>query len=34
MKKIYDSTVIEIGSQVELFLQEKMMILFNESAPS
>ncbi|WP_170960169.1 PTS glucitol/sorbitol transporter subunit IIA [Priestia megaterium] len=34
MKKIYDSTVIEVGSQVELFLQEKMMILFNESAPS
>ncbi|MDQ1004437.1 PTS system glucitol/sorbitol-specific IIA component [Neobacillus niacini] len=34
MKTIYQSTVTEVGSQVELFLQEKMIVLFNESAPS
>ncbi|MBG9813662.1 hypothetical protein ABD68_19425 [Bacillus endophyticus] len=33
MKTIYQSIVTEVGSQVELFLQEKMIILFNDSAP-
>jgi glucitol/sorbitol PTS system EIIA component len=33
MKTIYQSRVTEIGSQVGLFLEDKMMILFNESAP-
>lgn len=32
-KTIYQSTVTEIGPDVELFLDEKMMILFNDSAP-
>jgi PTS system glucitol/sorbitol-specific IIA component len=34
MKTIYQSRVTEIGSQVGLFLEEKMFILFNESAPA
>jgi glucitol/sorbitol PTS system EIIA component len=34
MKTIYQSRVTEIGSQVGLFLEEKMFILFNETAPA
>lgn len=33
MKTIYQSTVIEIGADVDMFLEEKMMIIFNDSAP-
>lgn len=33
MKTIYESTVTEIGADVDMFLEEKMMIIFNESAP-
>ena len=34
MKTIYQSIVTEVGSQVGLFLQDKMIVLFNETAPS
>jgi PTS system glucitol/sorbitol-specific IIA component len=34
MAGLYQSVVTEIGSEVELFLTEKMMIIFNETAPS
>lgn len=32
MKVIYNSTIVEIGSQVEIFIKEKMLILFNDTA--
>ncbi len=34
MKTIYQSKVVEVGAQVSLFLEEKMLVLFNDSAPS
>lgn len=34
MKKIYSTTVTELGSLVEDFRVEKMVILFNENAPA
>ncbi|WNS78643.1 PTS glucitol/sorbitol transporter subunit IIA [Domibacillus sp. DTU_2020_1001157_1_SI_ALB_TIR_016] len=33
LKTIYQSTVTELGADVEMFAEEKMLILFNESAP-
>jgi glucitol/sorbitol PTS system EIIA component len=33
MKTIYQSTVTELGADVEMFAEEKMLIIFNESAP-
>ncbi|MCI2257297.1 PTS glucitol/sorbitol transporter subunit IIA, partial [Domibacillus sp. PGB-M46] len=33
MKTIYQSTVTGLGADVEMFAEEKMLILFNESAP-
>ncbi|WNS78636.1 PTS glucitol/sorbitol transporter subunit IIA [Domibacillus sp. DTU_2020_1001157_1_SI_ALB_TIR_016] len=33
LKTIYQSTVTELGADVEMFAEEKMIILFNESAP-
>lgn len=33
LETIYQSTVLEIGEDVEMFLEEKMIIIFNESAP-
>ncbi|MCM3788018.1 PTS glucitol/sorbitol transporter subunit IIA [Domibacillus indicus] len=33
METIYQSTVTSIGAEVPIFLEEKMVILFNESAP-
>ena len=33
MKPIYQSTVTELGADVEMFVEEKMLIIFNESAP-
>ena len=33
MTTIYRSTVTEIGADVDMFLEEKMMIIFNDSAP-
>ena len=34
MQKIYSTTVTELGSLVEDFRAEKMVILFNENAPA
>ncbi|MGJ7919025.1 PTS glucitol/sorbitol transporter subunit IIA [Neobacillus sp. LXY-4] len=31
---VYKSRVTEIGSEVQLFLTEKMLIIFNETAPA
>lgn len=33
MKPFYESTVTGIGADVEMFAEEKMLIIFNESAP-
>lgn len=33
MTTIYRSTVTEIGADVEMFSEEKMMIIFNDSVP-
>ncbi|MCI2257272.1 PTS glucitol/sorbitol transporter subunit IIA [Domibacillus sp. PGB-M46] len=33
LKTIYQSTVTGLGVDVEMFAEEKMLILFNESAP-
>ncbi len=33
MTTIYRSTVTEIGADVDMFLEEKMMIIFNDSVP-
>lgn len=34
MRKIYGTTVAELGSLVTAFMGEKMVILFNENAPA
>lgn len=33
MKTIYESTVLELGPDVDMFMEEKMLIIFNETAP-
>lgn len=33
MKTIYKSTVTEMGAEAAMFLEENMLIIFNESAP-
>lgn len=34
MKKLFETKVINIGDEAEMFQQEQMMILFGEDAPS
>lgn len=33
LKTIYQSTVTEVGNDIDMFLEEKMLIIFNDSAP-
>ncbi|GAA4712204.1 PTS glucitol/sorbitol transporter subunit IIA [Brevibacillus fulvus] len=34
MKTIFAAKVVEVGAEVQLFLEEKMMVLFDQTAPA